>query len=124
MNNAIECNKCKREFILSPGLLTSLDDGELHVDFFSCPFCSDKYLYFASDEKMRELVQERRRIADMIRAGQAKGFKQKTLRRYIRDMDRVKARQMEIYPALKERGERLLEKYREASDAETQEDQS
>ena len=124
MNITIECNKCKREFVLSTSLFGSLDDGDLHVDFLTCPFCRERYLFFSSDTEMRELVQRRQRIADQLKAGHAKHFKKKTLDGYMREMDRVKARQQEIYPALKERGKRLLEKHREVPDAEKQEGQS
>ena len=110
MNNTIECNKCKQEFALSPGLFSSLDDGDLHVDFLSCPFCNEKYLFFSSDTEMRELVRRRQRIADQIKAGHAKHFKKKTLDGYMREMDKIRAKQKEIYPPLKERGQALLDK--------------
>ena len=113
MNNVILCDNCQKEFSLTPSDFSAIEDGDLRVEFFICPHCRSKHLYFASDTKMRELVQERRRIADMIRAGQVKGFKPKTLRRYIQMMDKVKAKQMEVYPGLKERGERLLKEHRE-----------
>ena len=110
MNNTIECNKCKREFVLSTDLFSSLDDGDLHVDFFSCPFCSEKHLFFSSDTEMQELVRSRQRIADQIKAGYAKHFKKKTLDGYMREMDKIRAKQKEIYPRLKERGQALLDK--------------
>ena len=110
---AIQCDKCGYVFVITKERMGTVEDGDLKADYLTCPSCKARYLYFASDEEMRELVQERRRIADMIRAGQAKGYKQKTLRRYIRIMDKVKAKQKEIYPALKVRGEQLLEKHRE-----------
>lgn len=113
VKNIIICDDCQKEFSLTPSDFSAIEDGDLRVEFFICPHCRSKHLYFASDTKMRELVQKRRRIADMIRAGQTKGFKQKTLRQYIRMMDSVKAKQKEIYPALKVRGEQLLEKHRE-----------
>lgn len=110
MNNDVVCNICKKEFPLTPGLFSTLYEGDLHVDYFSCPFCGEKYLAFVSDSEMRELVQKRKHIADKIKAGHAKRFTKMTLDGYMRDMEKVKARQVEIYPSLKERGKALLDK--------------
>ena len=110
MSNTIECNNCRKPFALATYDFKSIEEGDLHVDYISCPECGEKYLFFVSDQEMRDLVRRRRRIADQIKAGHAKHFKKKTLDGYMREMDKIRAKQKEIYPPLKERGQALLHK--------------
>lgn len=119
MNNLTSCDRCSKEFYLSPALVRKVEYGDLHVDYLFCPYCGAKYAAFVSDSKMRELVAARQRIRDKFKAGHQKKFREKTLRKYQEELDKIKAQQREILPELMKRGQELLDgKAEEQTDAE------
>lgn len=104
----VECNECKEQFVMDDSRLASIKEGDLEVQYFSCPSCGARYLFFASDSKMRELVRQRKAVQLKIRAGHAKKFKERTLRKYMQEYEKIKKAQEEMLPELKARGESLL----------------
>ena len=104
----VECNGCREQFVMDDSRLASIKEGDLEVQFFSCPTCGEKYLFFASDSKMRELVRQRKAVQMEIRAGHAKKFKEKTLKKYMQEYEKIKNEQEKMFPELKAKGEKLL----------------
>lgn len=87
---------------------SSIKDGDIEVQYFSCPSCGAKYLFFASDSKMRDLVRQRKALQLKIRAGHAKKFKERTLEKYMREYEEIKKEQEKMMPGLKALGEKIL----------------
>ena len=104
----VECNECKEQFVMDDSRLASIKEGDLEVQYFSCPSCGARYLFFASDSKMRELVRQRKAVQLKIRAGHAKKFKERTLRKYMQEYEKIKKAQEKMLQELKARGEKLL----------------
>ena len=119
MNRLVECDGCKQPIYFYPGMIQQIEDGDIQVDYFSCPYCRKKYLAFVSDSEMRELVAERQRVQTQIKMAHQKRFKEKTIRGYEKKLAKIKAKQQKIYPDLKKRGETLL-----FGEAHTEEEQS
>lgn len=99
----VECGSCKNIIYLSGMKTGEMEDGDLHITYIICPYCGKKYVTFASDGPMRELVARRRALAEKLKMARAAKFREKTIRGYIREIDRIKAKQEEMMPALLER---------------------
>lgn len=108
MNNTTSCNRCGQEFPLDEHRLGTIREGDFVVQYFSCPACGERYHVFTSDKEMRELVGRRKAVQMQIRAGHAKKFNRKTLRRYEQELERIKRKQEKMMPALKAVGEKIL----------------
>ena len=104
----IDCNKCGQQFTVDDSRLGSLRDGDLEVQYFSCPACGERYHVFTSDKEMRELVGRRTAVQAQIRMGHAKKFNRKTLRKYAQELERIKRKQEKMMPMLKAVGEKIL----------------
>ena len=108
LDKHIYCNKCKKQFIMGDYNIASLKKGDLEVQYFSCPSCGEKYLYFTSDSKMRDLIQRRKTVQKKLLAANAKQFQERAFKKYLQELDKIKKEQLKILPALKARGEKIL----------------
>ena len=104
----ITCNGCGRDFPLDPYYVDTLRDGDLEVRYFTCPACRTRYHILTTDTAMRQLIQKREALASAIKMAKVKGFQESTFRKYLARLDKVKAEQMKILPALTKRGEEIL----------------
>lgn len=104
----VTCNGCGRDFPLDPYYVDTLRDGDLEVQYFTCPACRTRYHILTTDTAMRQLIQKHKALASAIKAAKAKGFQESTFRKYLARLDKVKAEQMKILPALTKRGEEIL----------------
>lgn len=89
-------------------LVCTIKKDDLVVQYFVCPACGKKYHVFTSDAKMRDLIQRRTQVQTKIKAAFAKKFRQKTIRGYERELDKIKREQEKLKPALRAAGEKLL----------------
>ena len=99
----VECNGCKQMIYLIGAQIGHVEEGDLHIDYFTCPYCGKKYVSFASDVPMRELITRRRALQEKLKVAQANKFREKTIRQYVRAVDKIKAQQEKMMPALLER---------------------
>lgn len=108
MNNITICDKCGQEFTLDEYRFGAIRDGDLTVHYFTCPVCGERFQFFTLDKEMRELVARRKAVQMQIRAGHAKKFSRKTLRKYEQELEKIKRKQEKMIPALKAVGEKIL----------------
>ena len=103
MNN-VQCNKCGKWFALDGSLYGVAEADGLTVQYFSCPACGEKYHVLTLNDEMRKLIEKR----GAIRPAHAKKFREKTIKRYIKELDDIKARQEKLFQELKPLGEAIL----------------
>lgn len=108
-NGTIDCNKCGQQFTVDDSCLGSIRDGDLEIQYFSCPACGVKYHVLTTNGKMRELIEQRKVVQLKIRLASTKKFKERTFKKYLREYERFKEEQEKMRPELKAKGERFLE---------------
>lgn len=104
----IDCNKCGQQFTVDDSRMGSLRDGDLEVQYFSCPACGAKYHILTTNSTMRSLIERRKAVQLKIKAARAKRFKESTFKKYLREYEQIKKEQEKIFPELKAQGENLL----------------
>ena len=104
----VDCNECGAQFVIDDSRIASIKEGDLEVQYLACPSCGAKYLVFVSDSRMRELVQRRKAVQMKIKAAHAKRFKERTFKKYMKEYEKIKKTQKEMFPVLKAAGEKLL----------------
>ncbi|MDO5784709.1 MAG: hypothetical protein Q4P20_06570 [Eubacteriales bacterium] len=109
MNNMILCDNCKRSIAIGGLMIQSFRAGEYEISFFQCPHCGTKYQINTTDNEQRELLRQQRVQRDKIRAGRAKNFKMKTLRRYAKAAEKAKRQAEQRAGDLNQIGAALLE---------------
>lgn len=107
MNN-VQCNECGKWFALDSSLYGAAEADGLTVQYFSCPACGERYHVLTLNDEMRKLIEKREAIQTKIRAAHAKKFREKTIKRYIKELDDIKARQEKLFQKLKPLGEAIL----------------
>lgn len=104
----VDCDKCGAQFTIDDSRIGSIKKDDLEVRYLSCPSCGAKFLIFASDSKMRSLVERRKVVWAKIKMARAKKFQEKTFKKYMREYDKIKKEQEDMMPALRAAGEKLL----------------
>lgn len=104
----VDCNECGAQFVIDDSRMASIKAGDLEVQYLSCPSCGAKFLLFASDATMRELVRQRKAVQAKLKAARAKQFKERTIKKYMKEFEKIKREQEEMLPALRARGEKIL----------------
>jgi len=107
MNGTI-CNNCGHQFVVDEFRLGMTKKDDLEVQYFSCPACRAKYLLFTSDSRMRNLVERRKAVQMKLRAARLNKFREKTIEKYVRELDQIKKEQEGLLPELKAAGEAIL----------------
>lgn len=108
MNRQIMCDKCGNDFTVGEPLRGAIEDGDFRVEYFSCPDCGVKYQIITTDTAMRNLIEKRKAVQRKIRLAQSKGFRESTMRSYIKERDQIIKEQERLLPDLKQRGEEIL----------------
>lgn len=109
--STVICDSCKQLFAQEEQPVMAVESGDLSVRYFSCPCCGTKYQIITIDPQMRRLISDRMRWQKQIKIAHAKKFSEKTIRRYEREIEKIKKEQMRILPALKARGEEILQQF-------------
>lgn len=119
----IDCDVCGTQFVMDDSRIASIKEGELEVQYFSCPACGARYHVFTSNPEMRRLIEQRKQAQLKIRAAFAKKFRKKTIQEYERALEQIKQQQQKLMPELKAAGEKILRRAENAKggtqDAET-----
>ena len=105
----VDCNECGAQFVIDDSRIGSIKEGDLEVQYISRPSCGAKYLSFATDSRMRELVRQRKAVQTKIKVARAKRFKERTFKKYMKEYEEIKKAQEEMFPELKARGEKILQ---------------
>lgn len=106
--NTVDCDKCGTSFVLDDTCTGMLKRDNLVVQYVSCPTCGAKYPAFTSDTEMRKLIERRKAVQLKIKAAFAKKFREKTIRKYEKELDQIKRQQQKLMPKLKAAGEDIL----------------
>ena len=109
-----ECNLCQAEFDVNGASIETVTKAGVSIQYFACPACGKKYVFYAADLPMQELTAHRTELERKIRMAHFKKFREKTIRGYLKELDRVKARQLELLPGLKRQAEQLLKETEES----------
>lgn len=104
----VDCDKCGAQFTIDDSRIGSVKKDDLEVQYLSCPSCGAKFLIFASDSKMRALVERRKAVWAKIKMARAKKFQEKTFKKYMREYSQIKEEQETMMPTLRAAGEKLL----------------
>ena len=110
----VNCNKCGQQFTVDDSCLGSIRDGDLKVQYFSCPACGARYHILTTDSTMRDLIERRKFIQLKIRLAHAKKLKESTFKKYLREYGQLKKEQEKMFPELKAKGEKVLAEIEEA----------
>jgi len=105
---SVVCNQCGAQFVVDDCCLVSVREGDYEVQYFSCPDCGARHQIFTSDSEMRKLIERRKVVQTQIRAAFAKKFREKTIRSYERELEKIKREQKKRMPRLKAAGEKIL----------------
>lgn len=103
----VRCVKCQEDFV--PEGVFSIWDGDVEVQYFSCTVCGARYQVMTSNPEMRSLMARRNTLVNELGIARNRKWPEKTQRKIRQRLDKVYARQMKILPALKKRGEEILE---------------
>ena len=106
----IVCNACKKVFVVEIDKFATVRRGDLEVHYFSCSNCGHPFYYLATDPAMRDLIEQYKDIDARIRLARAGYIREKSLLKLEADLQRIKAEQMKMLPALKKQGEHVLAK--------------
>ena len=102
------CNRCGKYFsILKEGIMVLSKDG-YDVTYYECPHCKEKYLVCIFDDKMRELVDRRRTLEQILRIAKTKRFRKEAIRKHLKEYENVKAEQKALEKELKPIGMDIL----------------
>lgn len=104
----IICNKCGAEFSAGRSDILTLADGEIEVQYFTCPKCSWRYQVLTTDAEFRELIERRKKLTKQIRMAHVKKFREKVIRGYEQKLADIESLQKQSRQRLKRRGEELL----------------
>lgn len=110
MNRQVMCDRCGNDFTVVESLCSTIEDGDLQVQYFSCPDCGARYQILTTDAAMRDLIDKRQAVQRKIRLAHVKGFRENIIRSYIKERDQVIKEQERLLPTLKKRGEEILRK--------------
>ena len=105
------CNNCGKGFPISKEDVQSLIDGDYEVQYFRCPHCGKAYQVLTVDAQMRELISQRVKIQRMIQLAMPKKFREKTLRKYERELSNIKKKQLRLNKELRPVGDGILKKH-------------
>lgn len=100
------CNACHRE--MPDGTVHTLTEGEYEVQYLHCGKCGATYQVLTTDAESRDLVARRRDLAHKIDLGRQKHFTEKTLKKYQKESDKIKKRQMKLAHKLRDVGDTIL----------------
>lgn len=106
--NYVHCNKCGKGFYTGEDNLSIIKKDDLTVQYFSCPYCEERYHVFTADAQMQALIEQRKAVQLKIKAAFAKKFREKTIRKYEKELDQIKRQQKKLLPELKAAGEKIL----------------
>lgn len=104
----VNCNKCGQQFTVDDSRLGSILDGDLEVQFFSCPACGARYHILTTDSTMRDLIDRRKYIQLKIRLARAKKLKVSTFKKYMKEYEQIKKEQEKMLLKLRAKGEKIL----------------
>ena len=107
-DKSVVCNRCGQRFALTVSCSGTVRDGDLEVQYFSCPACGAKYHILTTDSTMRELIERRKAVLLKLKAARAKRFRERVFQKYLREHEQIKKVQEKIFPELKAQGEKLL----------------
>lgn len=110
MKQAIVCNACKEMFVAERKDIISVTDGDLEIQYFSCPKCHKKYLVLAADEEMRGLIERYKKVAAKFKAAHIGKFRAAEIRKFERELAEIKKKQMQKRPELNRLGRAYLER--------------
>lgn len=105
----VVCDRCDTVYFITEKTIKVIRDGDLEVQFFSCPQCGLKCQIITTNQEMRDLIEKRKELHQKIRMAMAKHFRGQTIRGYERQLEKVKAAQERLLPELKQAGRRLLD---------------
>lgn len=108
MNQSTLCNACLEMFVVERKDIATVTDGDLEIQYFSCPRCGEKYIVLVTDSEMRKLIGTAVKVAKMLRLAHVKKFRADEIRKYERVLAITKQRQEKIAPELKKRGYAIL----------------
>lgn len=103
------CDNCQKQVDMNDtSVYGSFKSGEVVVQYFRCSHCGKKYHMLTTNAELRRLIDERKGLELKLRMAHVKHFKAKTIRRYIKEVGKLKNKQNELAEALKVVGIQLL----------------
>lgn len=105
----ITCNNCMDEFEIEPADVQTVTMEGLEIQFFPCPSCGRKYVVFAADKEMKDMISKRVELQKALRRAHVGKFRQKIIRGMMAEQEKIIREQKKLMVVLKYRAEKLLE---------------
>ena len=105
----VRCDNCLDEVEIEPGSIQTVTLDDLEIQYFSCPSCGKKYVILASNDEMKRLIAERRKLTEKIRIAHAKKFRKDTIQNLVRQQSAIIKKQKRLFDDLKARASELLQ---------------
>ena len=106
--NKVTCDKCGHDFIINQADFEEIRRGDIIVQYFRCTKCNAKYHVCTTNTEMRKLIKERLEIQNRIAGGRENALPVGTAYKLKHRLEKVIARQKQLMPDLKKRGEKIL----------------
>lgn len=108
MTDLVKCDRCGTPFSIQTAGIRSTWSGDYMVQYFTCPGCHHRYQILTTDTKLRQTVQQHKKIAAKIRMGKSKNFRPGTLKKYQAEMEKLEAEQKKRRDELMDKGNEIL----------------
>lgn len=109
MYRSVLCNYCDAAFSVTEDSVFILREGDIEVQYFSCPKRGHRYMVLTTDTEMRELISQRAKISAKLKAAHAGKYRAKTIQTYMQEMEKIKVKQERLMLHLNPTGRKLLE---------------
>lgn len=105
----IICDSCEKQIDMNDSsALGSFKSGDIVVQYLRCPHCGKKYHMLTTNSELRQLIDKRKALELSLKLAHAKHLREKVIRRQIKELNKLKNKQVELGNALKVVGVQLM----------------
>lgn len=103
------CDSCGKQIDMNDSsALGSFKQGDIVVQYLRCPHCGKKYHMLTTNTELRQLIDKRKALEMSIKMAHVKRMREKVIRRQIKELNKLKNKQVELADALKVVGIQLM----------------
>ena len=100
------CNNCHRE--MDDNTVYSAVDDQYEVQYLRCRKCGATYQIITTDAESRSLIDRRVKLRQKVQLGRLNGFTERTIRKYLREDEKIKNSLTQITSNLEGIGDRII----------------
>lgn len=103
------CDSCAKQIDMNDSsALGSFKHGDIVVQYLRCPHCGKKYHMLTTNSELRQLIDKRKALELSLKMAHAKHMREKVIRRQLKELKKLKNKQVELADALKVIGIQLM----------------